>query len=419
MPSKNFALGACMLIACTALANNKTYAVQKGDTLQTIAKRFHVSAHDLAARNHLSTSSIRKGMSLLIPTSNNHNSSTIAYRVTAGDNDWVLAHRFGIGAAKLRAMNPGVDWLHLKIGSVISVPRSEASAAPTITSRYAVINADYASLRKGPDEGDHRIASIGHGTRAVVLDFDGGWYRLKFNNGTSGWMRGDLIKATSAPVPEVRVARADRPAHESRVAARKVHPRFYTAARIAHHAESPTVAQPAEAIDSSSGDDTRTTRVSALLSRAMGMRGTRYGYGHMSANRVDCSGFTSIVFGSQGIKLPRTSRSQATVGVPVHRANLEPGDLVFFGTRRIHHVGIYVGDGKFIHASSGHGQVRVDSLDGHYGERLAAARRIIGDHAHSKGKAPQKGKSPKDASGVEEIPMVPDEPAKGPSSKKE
>jgi len=100
----------------------------------------------------------------------------------------------------------------------------------------------------------------------------------------------------------------------------------------------------------------------------------------MSRSATDCSGFTSQVFGREGYHLPRTSSEQATAGIPVRSKDLKPGDLVFFHTyrgRRVTHVGIYVGKGKFIHASSGGGQVQVNSLsDGYYKARLVAARRV-------------------------------------------
>jgi len=101
----------------------------------------------------------------------------------------------------------------------------------------------------------------------------------------------------------------------------------------------------------------------------------------MSRSGTDCSGFTSQVFRAQGVKLPRTSREQSTVGFRVGRDQLRPGDLVFFHTSRgsrITHVGIYVGNGKFIHASSSGGCVQVDSLlEDYYNNRFSTARRLM------------------------------------------
>jgi hypothetical protein len=104
-------------------------------------------------------------------------------------------------------------------------------------------------------------------------------------------------------------------------------------------------------------------------------------WGAASRSATDCSGFTSQAFRSAGIKLPRTSSEQASVGISVAREDLRPGDLVFFQTvrgRRISHVGIYTGNGKFIHASSGKGHVMESSLsEAYYNNRYVTARRLV------------------------------------------
>jgi cell wall-associated NlpC family hydrolase len=92
-------------------------------------------------------------------------------------------------------------------------------------------------------------------------------------------------------------------------------------------------------------------------------RGTRYRAGGSSHAGVDCSGFTVLAFRDvYGIKLPRTAREQAMRGLPVDRDSLLPGDLVFFKRQRGgDHVGIYLGNGKFMHASS-HQGVAISSM---------------------------------------------------------
>jgi peptidoglycan endopeptidase LytE len=117
-------------------------------------------------------------------------------------------------------------------------------------------------------------------------------------------------------------------------------------------------------------------RVLRVASRYLGRA---YRYGGSSARGFDCSGFALYVYRSVGIHLPHSARAQAKRGKPVARHQLQPGDLVFFRTRGRHisHVGIYIGDGKFIHASSARGRVRIDSLEkGYYKQRYAGARRL-------------------------------------------
>jgi cell wall-associated NlpC family hydrolase len=117
-----------------------------------------------------------------------------------------------------------------------------------------------------------------------------------------------------------------------------------------------------------------------LIREALRNRGQPYVWGGASRGGFDCSGFMCYLFARQrGIKLPHSASAQARLGTPVSSSELEPGDLVFFSTYRrgISHVGMYIGDGKFIHAANSRRDVRIDSLkSGYYAKRLKAARRI-------------------------------------------
>ena len=109
--------------------------------------------------------------------------------------------------------------------------------------------------------------------------------------------------------------------------------------------------------------------------------GHRYVWGATGPSVFDCSGFTSYVYRKIGINLPRTSRQQARFGKLVGREYLKPGDLIFFDTafhrKGIDHVGIYIGDQKFIHASSARKKVIITSLKkAFYSQRFRLARRV-------------------------------------------
>jgi cell wall-associated NlpC family hydrolase len=122
-------------------------------------------------------------------------------------------------------------------------------------------------------------------------------------------------------------------------------------------------------------------RASELAFRAMGMIGIRYKFGgNAPENGLDCSGLVRYVFKEAwGANLPRTSQEISQVGKKVDTRDLQPGDLVFYNTlrRSFSHVGIYLGDNKFIHAPSAGGEVRIESMDLKYWKaRFNGARRI-------------------------------------------
>ncbi len=121
------------------------------------------------------------------------------------------------------------------------------------------------------------------------------------------------------------------------------------------------------------------SRASEVVERAQGYLGTPYRSGGTTTSGVDCSGLTFAVYRSVGVKLPRSSDEQVHVGEPVSKGNLAPGDLVFFGSSsNVSHVGIYAGDGEFIHASTRAHSVRVDRLDTKYfANRYVTARRVM------------------------------------------
>ena len=117
-----------------------------------------------------------------------------------------------------------------------------------------------------------------------------------------------------------------------------------------------------------------------LIMNAMSLIGLSYRFGGNSPTQgLDCSGFMQYIFKrSMGITLPRTSAEMATVGQQVDRANLRPGDMVFFGSGgRVSHVGMYIGNDRFIHAPRTGRDIEITSMNGNYWKsRYITARRV-------------------------------------------
>ena len=117
--------------------------------------------------------------------------------------------------------------------------------------------------------------------------------------------------------------------------------------------------------------------------------GRKYVWGATGPINYDCSGFTQKIYGDLGIKIPRVSRHQAEQGELVYFDELQKGDLVFFATNkrkpnRVTHVGIYLGNGNFIHASSGAKKVVICNFNKHcfYKKKFLWGRRVIQDKHH-------------------------------------
>lgn len=107
--------------------------------------------------------------------------------------------------------------------------------------------------------------------------------------------------------------------------------------------------------------------------------GTKYVSGGTTTKGFDCSGFTMYVFNKIGIKLPHQSGAQYKMGQAIDKGDLREGDLVFFNTsgKGVSHVGIYVGNDKFAHASSKRGVTISNLSDSYYVNRYVGAKRIM------------------------------------------
>lgn len=131
------------------------------------------------------------------------------------------------------------------------------------------------------------------------------------------------------------------------------------------------------------------TKEEEIISTAMAYLDTKYVWAANGPTAFDCSGFTKYVYKENGMTLPRYSGNQAKVGMKISYDELQKGDLVFFDTekkytKRVNHVGIYIGDGQFIHASSAKKKVIITSFKKKrfYKNRFLWGQRVIDSDAN-------------------------------------
>ncbi|MGY1752613.1 NlpC/P60 family protein [Blastococcus sp. SYSU D01042] len=132
---------------------------------------------------------------------------------------------------------------------------------------------------------------------------------------------------------------------------------------------------PAPAAAAPSGAPAPSGAAQIAVDTALAQVGDRYVWGAGGPDAFDCSGLTSYAYAAAGVSLPHSSRSQSQMGTPVSRGELQPGDLIFFYSP-VSHVGMYIGNGQMVHASTSSQPVKVASVDsmGSYN----SARRIAG-----------------------------------------
>ena len=396
--------------AAKKAAKSGAYAVQNGDTDWSVARRYGIKPSELRAMNPgVKWTSLQLGTEIKVPAkapaqvaavhavSGMHTAALVTkkhaalakHTVSGDDNDWIIARGYGITPKRLRDMNPGVNWNRLRPGMKVNVPFRTNLIARITTKRAKVIK-DNVLVRNGARTDAARVTMVEYGRIASVADRIGDWYKLKFGGGTVGWVRGDLLKAVSTEL----IARAEENSGVRVIRRRTADTQVARRSNDDTPRQRMTHATTRTHRSSSSGNDNLGSTVAlsdsdreGVIGTAMSRLGTRYRWGGTTPAGFDCSGFTGYVYSRNGKSLPRTASEQSKHGQAVSRDSLKKGDLVFFKTTRsdrVSHVGIYVGDGKFVHASSGGGRVRVNNLsDDYYSKRFAGARRVAGGGSSS------------------------------------
>ncbi len=238
-------------------------------------------------------------------------------------------------------------YMHADYLNVASVENAELG--------YGQVNDSYVNMRSGPGTGYSSIGKSHTGERAYVIGLNKGWYKVIWKDAIC-YIRSDYLDLTEAP-------------YENRANAKS--PLFF---RGGWSTGTPV------SVSAFKNSANYIGAAKTVVDTAMEFIGVPYLWGGSTPAGFDCSGFTQYVFKQHGITINRTTSTQYQNGTYVSKSSLQPGDLVFFQNtykEGISHVGIYAGDGKFIHASSSAG-VTVSSMDNSYwSSRYYGARRVL------------------------------------------
>ena len=342
------------------------YLVKKGDTLYSIAKRYEVSIEELKKINNLQDESISIGQILKIPTNKefyysqslntsenlfSQGNKPISYhKVAKGETLYSISKKYGIPIQELKKIN-NLKSTKLKVGQTIKIYQNLEKVA------------------KKPEEKEFIFYEVKEGDTlyTISLRHNVSIDLIKDLNGIRDNVIfvGQKLKIPYNPLEEPFTL--ENPAIRFREKPKELISQKFSVNFLSK-----------SFIDEK--DENLLKKKFLEISKQFS--DYLYKLGGNGNGYLDCSMFVKLVYEELGIDLPRTSREQFLVGINVKKDELIPGDLVFFSRYRdkdnISHVGIYIGDNKFVHFSSRRRGLSIDSLDEPYfNERFVGAKRII------------------------------------------
>lgn len=314
------------------------------------------------------------------------------------------------------------DWYKVNVKGLTGWVSSQYVSIAVEKTQKGTINSLIVNLRSAAGMTASIIGKLPKGETVSIIQTKGNWYEIRRENGNSGWVRMDFItidkgntsrgvnnSASNDAVKEREIDPAPLAETGIDANANNVNNKNIQGSSddivngMSNSINSPDAgSNPNDKTNAGSTSASSTSmssitaspnnvppntvypNVEEIINFAKTLLGAPYIYGGVSPEGFDCSGFTSYVYGKFGIQLERTSSDQAKQGYEVAKENLKQGDLVFFDTNGSHtiinHAGIYIGDGKFIHASSGTSTRCViisDITMGYYADNYLTARCIF------------------------------------------
>lgn len=251
--------------------------------------------------------------------------------------------------------NLQIGYMHQDYLKVLTVENAELG--------YGKVTGSRVNLRSGPSTSHKAVDVAVSGDKAYILGLNQGWYKVIYKDSIC-YIRSDYLELTEYPYENQKSPNS---------------PKFYRLGK------SLGIAPSASALNGSSssgnaGSSATITDGQAIVNKAKQYLGTPYVWGGASPNGFDCSGFVYYVLKTLGYPSYRMLVDQYNQGTYVSKANLQPGDIVFFhGTygSGISHAGIYVGNGQFIHAPNSRSVVSYSDLSsGYWANHFYGARRM-------------------------------------------
>lgn len=238
-----------------------------------------------------------------------------------------------------------------------NTPNNDEPKETPITVKTMYVNESSIYVRKGPSTNNDILTSLVRNAEVTVIAEVEDWYKVKVN-GDTGYIAKRLLSDKKQET--TNRGNVDR-----------------------KEAETEGQATVGEQTAISNTTTTSSNQRQEVVNFAKQYLGCKYVYGASGPSTFDCSGFTMYVYRQFGITLSHSATAQSKKGTPVAKENLQPGDLVFFKDYEtmdgIGHCGIYIGNGDFIHASSGTGYcVKISTLlSGSYERRYETARSVL------------------------------------------
>lgn len=244
------------------------------------------------------------------------------------------------------------DWFRMVSGNVEGYIKAEffiygddaAQVIDEYVTRYAVVNVTRLNVRKEPSIDAKRIGYIDSGERVKLLEDLGEWLKVQYTSGKTGYVSAQYVNV----VEEFIYAKTLEEEAAERAAQKALEERRKASEEKAAENTAVTVTPPA-------GDyETTSDLRRAIVDYSMQFLGNKYVSGGKSlVTGTDCSGFTSLIYAEFGYALSRTPSGQLSgAGRAVSYSEIQPGDVICYGSKKCTHVGLYIGDGQIIHSAN-------------------------------------------------------------------